>query len=221
MHRLTADRNRSPGPEVLQQVARALTGGGIVAFPTETLYALSADPRILPAVRRLFAVKHRSPSHPVPFVAADPEQARTLVRLEGPLVEAIVRRFWPGPLTLVLPLNSGHPLCSWDWGQTLAIRVPASALARGLAAAVGVPLPATSANLSGEPAASDPSQFPPALAQCIDLLVDSGALPPSLPSTVMSLAGSTPRILRHGAIPAAALQPFLEPDAMEYPLNEG
>jgi L-threonylcarbamoyladenylate synthase len=209
MERFQADRNAAPHAELLRAVARVLERNGVVAFPTETLYALGVHPGKTAAVDRLFRIKKRSESHRLPFVAGDVNQVRRYVRLEGPLAEALAERFWPGPLTLVVPLIAAHLLAPGDWGETLAVRIPACPLARGLALHLGMPLPATSANVTGEAPASDPEDLSQALRESIDLLVDAGPLPPSLPSTVVDLTGRAPQILRAGAIAEAALEPFL------------
>src|SRR5262252_8631056 len=101
MERFQADRNASPDAELRRAVARVLERSGVIAFPTETLYALSVHPGKAAAVDRLFRLKKRSESHRLPFVAGDVNQVRRYVRLEGPLAEALAARFWPGPLTLV------------------------------------------------------------------------------------------------------------------------
>jgi L-threonylcarbamoyladenylate synthase len=207
--RLKVSRDQPPDRHILEQVFHTMQRGGVVAFATETVYGLSVDPRDSSALERLVQLKHRPRSRQFPFVAADLAQAEQLARIEGPVAAQLVGRFWPGPLTLVLPLKSPHPLAAWDWGSTIGIRVPRSALVRGLAAHLGIPIPATSANLSGESAASDPAQFAAALVESIDLLLDSGRLPESSPSTVLSLAGSRPEILRPGAVSQAELAPFL------------
>jgi L-threonylcarbamoyladenylate synthase len=207
--RLRVDRDQIPTQEILEQVTQTMGQGGVVAFPTETLYGLSVDPRNSGALNRLYQIKHRPTSRQLPFVAADPAQAGLLARLDDDLARRLARRFWPGPLTLIVPLQASHPLAAWDWGTSIGIRVPGSTLIRGLAAHLGVPLPATSANLSGEPAADDPGRFPASLRESIDLLLDSGPLPSSPPSTILSLIRERPTILRSGAVSALELAPFL------------
>ena len=209
MLRLRVHRDQLPSQETLEQVTRTMEQGGVVAFPTETLYGLSVDPRNSGALKRLYQIKQRPTSLQLPFVAADLAQALLVAQLEGELAQSLARRFWPGPLTLVVPLQESHPLAAWDWGTSIGIRVPGSALIRGLAAHLGVPLPATSANLSGEPAGGDPDRFHASLRGSIDLLLDAGSLPSSPPSTILSLLPSRPAILRPGAVSAAELTPFL------------
>lgn len=213
MLQLRVNRDQPPSQETLDQVTRTLEQGGVVAFPTETLYGLSVDPRNSDALKRLYQIKHRPTSLQLPFVAADPAQALLVAQLKGDLAQRLAQRFWPGPLTLVVPLQPSHPLAAWDWGTSVAIRVPGSALVRGLAAHLGVPLPATSANLSGESAGADPGRFPESLRESIDLLLDAGSLPSSPPSTILSLIPSPPAILRPGAVSTAELTAFLSREA--------
>ena len=209
MLRLEVNRDLPPDREILERVSHAMQRGVIVAFPTEAVYGLSVDPRNSGALGRLFEIKRRPRSRRVPFVAANLDQVQHLARIEGSLARRLADRFWPGPLTLVLPLRSPNPLAAWDWGSTLGIRVPGSALIRGLAQHLGIPIPATSANLYGESVESDPSRFPEELLKSIDLLLDSGRLPVSPPSTVLSLVQEQPEILRPGAVSEAELAPFL------------
>ena len=209
MVRVRADWEQAPDPATRDAVARVLSAGGVVAIPTETVYGLSVDPRNGAALERLFHLKRRPKNNPVPFVAADVAQVGLLAVMQGALAEKLADRFWPGPLTLVLPLAKQHLLASWCWGDTLGIRVPGSALVRGLAAHAGIPLPATSANLSGTPALSDPARFPGELVETLALIVDAGVLPPSLPSTVLSLLPPRPRVIRWGAVGRGDLLPLI------------
>jgi L-threonylcarbamoyladenylate synthase len=190
----------NPDPAVIREGARILKQGGIVAYPTDTLYGLACDPTRRDALEALHRIKERGPSLRLPFIAADILQARTVASLESEIARRLAERFWPGPLTLVLPLLDGHPLGRWDWGENLAIRVPASAPARDLARAAGVPIPATSANLSGEAAAARPDGLDRVLLSRLDLLLDGGPLPGGPPSTVLDVTVHPPRLLRAGAI---------------------
>jgi len=194
-----------PDPAVIREGARILKQGGIVAYPTDTLYGLACDPSLPDALEALYRLKKRAPSLRLPFIAADIPQARTVVSLESEIARRLAGRFWPGPLTLVLPLLDGHPLARWDWGTSLAIRVPASAPARDLARGAGIPIPATSANLSGEAAATHPEGLDPVLLSRLDLLLDGGSLPGGPPSTVLDLTVHPPRLLRAGAIASESL----------------
>ncbi|HEV8374715.1 MAG TPA: L-threonylcarbamoyladenylate synthase [Candidatus Polarisedimenticolia bacterium] len=212
MKTLRVSADGAPDPEILREGIEVLSRGGVLLYPTDTVYALGCDPRLSAALRAMFRLKQRPFSRKVPFVAADVAQVGLLARMGGKAARDLAQRFWPGPLTLVLPLEEDTPLSkTWDWGPSIALRVPASGLARALASGLGVPLPATSANLSGEPAVSHLTELNPAFLQRIDLVLDAGPLPELPPSTIVDLAGAKPRILREGAIPSQALEAYLSP----------
>lgn len=182
-----------------------LRAGGIVALPTDTVYGLAvdlADPR---AIERLFAAKRRPAERAVMLLLADAAQARELADWP-PAAEALASAFWPGGLTIVtaqrpetaLPadLTGGRP--------TIGLRLPDHPSPRALAAALG-PLPVTSANLSGQPEASDAGTISDQLGDAIDLILDGGQAPGGPPSTVVDCSGAVVRILREGAIPAGSV----------------
>ncbi len=194
-----------PDPLVIQEAVRVLKQDGIVAFPTDTLYGLACDPTHPEALEALYRLKGRAASLRIPFVAADISQAAGVVSLESGIARRLAARFWPGPLTLVLPLLPNHPLAPWKWGETLAVRVPAAPAARDLAREAGVPVPATSANVSGGSSVSRPDRLDPALLSGVALLLDGGPLPGGLPSTVLDVTVSPPRLLRSGAISRQSL----------------
>jgi L-threonylcarbamoyladenylate synthase len=185
-------------PDGIAQAAAVLQSGGVVAFPTDTLYGLAADPRRDDAVERLFALKGRRPDAAVPLIAADLEQAMRAGAFSASELR-LARAFWPGPLSIVV---TAHPLvcrAALGGGTTVAIRVPADATARDLAAAFGFPITATSANASGEPpaeTADDVAKDVPA----VDLVIDGGRVPGGPPSTIVRLDRNVPRLVRDGAI---------------------
>lgn len=177
-----------------------LRRGGIVVLPTDTLYGLAVDIRNDVAVRRLFALKGRSPRAALPLIAADAAQ---VVACSGPLVSreaALAASFWPGPLSLVrdapgwmaAEVHGGH--------RTVAIRVPANLVARRLCEAWGGPLSATSANLSGEPAVDRVDALGPIADDPNVLVLDAGITPGGLPSTLVDVRNAQPVLLREGAI---------------------
>lgn len=211
MQRVRVETREAMEPAPLDEAIRVLATGGLLLFPTETLYGLGCNPRDLAALSRLYRLKRRPASRRLPFVASDRRQVEALVRLEGARATLLADRFWPGPLTLVLPRRPDAPLAEWDWGPTLAVRVPGSLIARELARRFGTPLPATSANLSGEIPPADPAAIDAEILQGVDLLLDAGALPPSLPSSVVQPTEDGWRLLRHGAIGEAELIALLGP----------
>lgn len=210
MKTLRVSADAAPDPGILRKAMEVLAGGGVLAYPTDTVYALGCDPRLGAALEKLFDLKRRPSSHRVPFVAADSTQVSLLARMSETIAIELAERFWPGPLSLVLPLREDAPLCAaWNWGASIAVRVPASHLARALASGATLPLPATSANLSGEQAVSDLANLEPELLRRIDLLLDAGPLPPRPASTLVDLTTDEPRILREGAVPSALLERYL------------
>ncbi len=194
-------------------VARALAilrRGGVVAFPTETFYALGVDPRKPAALRRLRRIKGRARRKPILLLAASRAQALALAAAPPPAAK-LARLFWPGPLTLVLPPR--HPRLARALGSAggLAVRVPSHPLARRLVRAYGFPLTGTSANRSGAPPARQATHLRRALGAALDGVIDGGRTPGGAPSTVLDLCGPRARLLRRGAVPSRRLQAVLRP----------
>ncbi len=200
MRRLIIDAG-CPDTDALNQAARILTDGGIVAYPTDTLYGLAVDPRNDAAVRKLFEAKGRPTDRAVPLVACDERQ---VIEQVGPLSDRsmrLARTFWPGPLSLIVPaLASLAPSVHGSTGR-VAVRVPNHVVARALARVAGHPLTATSANPSGVEAPSNADAVARTMAGVIDILLDAGPSPGGLPSTVVDATTDPPILLRGGALP--------------------
>jgi L-threonylcarbamoyladenylate synthase len=200
MVRLRVD-SKDPSPAVLEQAAAVIRLGGIVAYPTDTFYGLAADPRRAEALSRLREVKGRPAGQPVPLIAADLKQVTDWVGIMTPLGSRLAARFWPGPLTLVIEGASGLGPEVLAGGRRVAVRVPADPVARGLAAATGHAITSTSANRSGEPPAATADEVESALGTAIDLVLDAGAAPGGMPSTLVDVTGPSPVLVRPGAVP--------------------
>jgi L-threonylcarbamoyladenylate synthase len=183
----------------IERAVEVLRRGGVVAYATDTLYGLAVDPRSPTAVARLFAVKARQPGHAIPLIAADVGQAEQTATFD-PVARRLADAFWPGPLSLVLDARPGLDEAALADDGSIAIRVPASAVARRLAARFGGCITATSANLSGRPAPAGPDEVTRALADRIDLLLDSGPAPGGAPSTIVDARGGSLRLARAGAV---------------------
>jgi L-threonylcarbamoyladenylate synthase len=211
MQRIALAHPESADPAFIERAAEILEGGGLVIYPTETLYAIGCDPRNAAALQKLILLKRRPAGLRLPLVAADRRQVEQVAFLRQPLESLLADRFWPGPLTLVLARRRDAPLASWAWGETLAVRVPGNPLTRALATALGSPLPSTSANLSGESAPSRSADLSPELLDGADLLLDAGDLPASLPSSIVQLTDRSWRLMREGAIPAGELIALMGP----------
>ncbi len=207
MKRLTVDP-ANPDPATMRRAARVLARGGVVAYPTDTLYGLAVDPRSDVAVERLYRVKGRSAAVAVPLIAGSVDQAFAVAAFSD-AEERLARAFWPGPLSIVLPAASGISRGILGTGGTVAVRVPAHAVARALPLAFGCPVTATSANRSGAAPASTADEAG-AMADVIDALVDAGPAPGGPPSTIVQLTAGGPRLLRAGAIAWDRVLTFLQ-----------
>lgn len=181
------------------RAAEVLRAGGLVVYPTETFYGLGALLHSAEAVARLAAAKLRPEGKPLPLVAADLAMARAVAAGFPPPAERLAARFWPGPLTLVLAAAPGLPPEVAGDG-TVGVRVPGSALARELSRLAGGPLTSTSANLAGGPPVTRPGDLDPGLRSRVDAVLDGGEVPGGLPSTVVALEPTGPRLLRAGAV---------------------
>jgi L-threonylcarbamoyladenylate synthase len=200
LERLTISPH-DPEPRALAHAADILLGGGLVVFPTDTFYGLAADPRREDGVERVFLAKGRSSVLALPLVAADIEQVRAASAGLSTTTLRLAARFWPGPLTLVADA-SGEIVSAVHGGtHTVAIRVPDHAVARQLAGACGFPIVATSANRSGDAAATTADAVVAAIGDVVDLVLDGGATPGSAPSTIVDARGPEPILIRAGAVP--------------------
>jgi L-threonylcarbamoyladenylate synthase len=200
MRRVRVDPVR-PDPESLRPAVAALRRGAVVACPTDTLYGLAVDPRDAAAVDALFAVKRRPAERAVPLVAADLEQVRRTFGGLSPLAERLAARFWPGPVSLVVPAPAAVVPAVHGGVGAVAVRVPAHAVARSLAALFGYPVTATSANRSGAAPAATADEVEAAIGTEVAVILDAGPTPGGLPSTIVDVRGDRPVLVREGAVP--------------------
>ncbi len=191
---------RSPQSDVIDRAARCLRDGGLVAFPTETVYGLGANALDAEAAARIFVAKQRPANDPLIVhlaSAADlPRVARDVPAIAFRLADA----FWPGPLTLVLPRAAAVPAVVTSGGPTVAVRVPRHDVARALIAAAGVPVAAPSANLFSRPSPTSAAHVLEDLDGRIDFVLDGGPCAVGVESTVLDLTTTPPRVLRPGAV---------------------
>ena len=187
------------GAAAVQRAARVLAAGGLVAFPTETVYGLGADATHGEAVARLYDAKGRPAFNPLIAHLADAGAARALARFDQ-AAERLAAAFWPGPLTLVLPRSADCPVAELATAglDTIAVRVPAHPVARAILAAFGRPVVAPSANRSGHVSPTTAQHVLADLRGRIELIVDGGATPMGLESTIVACLGE-PMLLRPGA----------------------
>ncbi len=196
----------------LREAAEILRGGGLVAFPTETVYGLGADATADAAVAGIFAAKDRPRFNPLIVHFTDIAEAAREVAFD-PRAHEVAKRFWPGPLTLVLPRRADSRLsllCSAGL-DTQAVRVPAHPLAQDLLAEAGLPLAAPSANASGRISPTRAEHVAESLGGRVPLVLDGGDCAVGLESTVLDLSSATPSILRPGAVTADDLTALLGP----------
>ncbi len=194
-------------PEALARALVVLDGGGLVAFPTDTVYGVGALAFDVDAVMSIYAAKGRPAEKAIPVLIADPDDLGK-VTPEVPQVAArLASRFWPGPLTLVVSKHMHLPEAVSAL-PTIGVRIPDHPVARALLRAAG-PMAVTSANLSGQ---ASPSTAQAVLAQLggrIALIIDGGETPGGVPSTVVDCVGDEPRILRQGPVSQREIWTFL------------
>lgn len=194
----------------IARAAECLRAGGLVAFPTETVYGLGVHALDVEAVRRLFAAKGRPADDPLIVHVRSLEDVRPLVRGDLPAAaERLAGRFWPGPLTLVLPRSPRVPDAVTAGLDTVAVRVPAHPVARALLEAAQIPVAAPSANLFSRPSPTRADHVLHDLDGRIDFVIDGGPTSVGVESTVLDLSGTTPAILRPGAVTAGMLTEVL------------
>jgi L-threonylcarbamoyladenylate synthase len=199
MRRVFVDPD-APQRDAIEEAAKWILGGGVVALPTDTLYGLAADPFSAAAVARVFEVKGRAAERALPLIAADAAQVASQLGTLGETAARLAARFWPGPLTLLVTAPRAIARDVVGGTGRVGVRVPADRVARAICAAAGQPVTATSANLSGDPATADPDEVERTLGDRIDLLIDAGATRGGAPSTIVDVTGSAPFLVRAGAI---------------------
>jgi L-threonylcarbamoyladenylate synthase len=194
--------------EVIEKAVSALKRGGLVALPTDTLYALAAAARDDDAVGRLLATKGRDDGKPLPLFVSDLAMAEAIA-VVTPGAATLARRFWPGALTIVLNKRPGFDSLALAGGETVALRVPDQETARAVIAAAGSPITGTSANRSGGPDPVTAEEVGRQLGAEVDVVIDEGPCPVGVASTIVDLTGDDLRILRRGAINEAAIRAAL------------
>lgn len=205
--------NMRPGDDAgLAAAAARLRAGGLVAFPTETVYGLGADARDDTAVARIFAAKNRPSFNPLIVHVLDVDAAAALGDLDD-RARTLAEAFWPGPLSFVVPRRpeSGLSLLVSAGLDSVALRAPAHPLARDLLARFGGPIAAPSANAAGEVSPTTAAHVAQSLGINVDLILDGGACQVGLESTVIDLCGTQPALLRHGAVTHEQLETVLGP----------
>jgi L-threonylcarbamoyladenylate synthase len=207
------------GSEATAEAVRCLAAGGLIAFPTETVYGLGADANDGMAVARLYEAKGRPAFNPLIAHVPDLTAARRLARFDA-TAERLATAFWPGPLTLVLPKAAGCAVSELATAglDSIAVRVPSHPVARDILMAFGRPVVAPSANRSGHVSPTTAQHVLADLRGRIDLIIDGGATPVGVESTIVACIGE-PALLRPGGVPRAAIEVVLGHALGETPLQ--
>ena len=192
--------------ENLSVAVAALRRGDVIVFPTETLYGLGADALDISAVEKVFQLKGRDPNQPFPVLVSDRSMLESLVGQIVPLAEKLMARFWPGPLTLVLPARPDIPKPLVNSTGGVGVRISSQPIAREIIKMLGRPLTATSANPSGQPGAHAIAEARAYFSGKIKIFLDGGELASRTGSTVVSVAGNKINIIRAGEIAQSELE---------------
>lgn len=194
--------------EALEQILTFLRAGGVIAFPTDTAYGLGADPFNDDAVRTIFKIKGREETKPILVLVNSVEMANNIAVLSERAL-ALAGRFWPGPLTMILPARPLVPSSVTAGTSTIGVRWADTALTQRLLGGFGRPITATSANRSGLPSAVTIAELREQLGESVELLIDGGELPTRAGSTLLDLTETPARLLREGPIVEAELNDVL------------
>jgi L-threonylcarbamoyladenylate synthase len=197
---------KAPQAEVLARACEVLRRGGLVVFPTDTLYALGADALNPRAVERVIAVKGRAHGKPLSVLVPSAQACLTLLADAGQEVRSLMQAFWPGALTIVVKAPMTFPPVLTASTGTVGVRMPGSAVAQALLGAFGGPVIGTSANKSGGADPANALTVQKAIGGQIDLILDGGRVALGVASTVIDCTARPARILREGAVSAAALR---------------
>ena len=191
----------------LEEAVRSLNSGGVVVFPTDTLYGLGADVFSLAALQRIFSIKGRRADLALPVLVAGLDQVEAVAQPMSAQAQRLAERFWPGPLTLVMPRSPDLPGLVTGGADTVAVRMPGHPVPLELARRLGRPITGTSANRSGQPDLLDLSALENQLGNLVDHIIQTGPVPAGTASTIVNVTGDTPQLLRGGAI---SLEEILE-----------
>jgi len=190
--------SQKPATEKIRIAASVIKDGGLVAFPTETVYGLGADALNPKAVARIFEAKKRPPDNPIIVHIADKEDVYKLAKEVPDSAEKLMAQFWPGPLTLILKRSSLVPDITVVGLDTIALRMPSNKVALALIKESGIPIAAPSANLAGKPSPTEALHVINDLAGRIDIVLDAGPTRIGVESTVVDMTAPTPQVLRPG-----------------------
>ena len=188
-----------PSSHLIEKVAEVIKRGGVIIYPTETLYGLGVNPLDPESMKRLYAIKGREKTKPIPFLIKDQEILETLVEDVPPIGRQLMERYWPGALTLIFRVKEGLPAPLRGGSGTIGLRISSHPIARGIVETVDVPLTSTSANPAGEGDLTDPRIIARTFGDQVDLIIDGGIVP-GVGSTIVDLTSTPPQVVREGII---------------------
>lgn len=210
MARVIRIARESPDPVLVGAAVEVLRRGGVLAFPTETFYGLGADGLSASAVKRVFAAKRRPVNKPLLVLIAETAHLDRVASRPPELAYTLARKFWPGPLTLVLNGAEGLPGELTGFTGKIGVRVEGHPVAAALVRGLKGPLTATSANLTGHTPALTAEEALSQLGDSVDLILDAGECTGGAGSTVLDLTSESPLVLREGRVPSKVLASFWE-----------
>ena len=196
-------------PQLLNQAVELLRDGGVVAFPTDTVYGVGVDPLQPEAVRKLYQIKGRPDNKPIAILLGSIEDIARVAKTPSKTFSRLADRFWPGGLTLIVDARDLPPEITAG-GNTVGVRMPDHPLTLELLLEFGGPIATTSANISGEEPATSAGGVGAQLGNRVDLIIDGGTTFTKVASTVLDLSVSPPKIRRHGGIPDELLMECLK-----------
>ena len=203
---MSEETSNTTDSTIIARAALVLAGGGLVAFPTDTVYGLGADVTNEAALARLFQAKGRLSARPVPVLLADVDDAGLVAARFPDGARRLGARFWPGPLTLVLHREVGIPAMVSGGGDTIGVRVPDHETPRAIVRALGRPITGTSANTSGRPPHREAEDVASDIGEAIDMIVPGACGPHEVASTVVDFTGEVAVVVREGPISLAVLR---------------
>lgn len=194
--------SQEPESSLVTYVAEKIRAGEVLGMPTDTFYGLAVDPFNLHAVDRVYDIKTRSRHKPLSLLIESVDQAADLAWPVPEIFYLLARRFWPGPLTIIVKADPKLPLKVTANTGNVALRVPNAEVPLAIIRSAGLPITATSANLHGEAECTSAMQVRDQLGDCLSIIVDGGQAPGVMPTTIIDLTSDNGwRLLRHGAIP--------------------
>ena len=186
--------------EIINEGARVVLSGGLVVFPTETVYGVGCSASNEKAVARIYRVKRRDRDKPLALLLADIEEVEILARDIPSYAKELMNRYCPGPITLIFTASENVPAFLRNESNTIGLRIPDNKVSLELIRSIGSPLAATSANVSGSTSPSTAREAMVEIGEEVDMIIDGGNTPLKLPSTVVDVTGERPIVLRQGIV---------------------